>query len=47
LQVLVEKKIGGDEAALDRIHGETGLLKHGEAQQNGISRLPEDHTARD
>lgn len=36
---LVQEKIRGDEAALDRIHGETSLLKHGEAQQDGISGL--------
>lgn len=41
---LVQEKIRGDEAALDRIHGETGLLKHGEAQQDGISGLSKDHT---
>ena len=41
---LVEEKIGGDELALDRIHGETGLLKHGEAQEDSISGLSKDHT---
>lgn len=41
---LIQEKIRGDEAALDRIHGETGLLKHGEAQQDGISGLSKDHT---
>lgn len=28
---LVQEKIRGDEAALDRVHGETSLLKHGKA----------------
>jgi hypothetical protein len=41
---LIQEKIRGNEAALDRIHGETGLLKHGEAQQDGIPGLPKDHT---
>lgn len=41
---LIQEKIGGDEAALDGIHGEPSLLKHGEPQQNGIPGLPKDHT---
>ncbi len=41
---LIQEKIGGDEAALDWIHGETSLLKHGETQQEGIPGLPKDHT---
>ncbi len=29
---------------MDGIHGETSLLEHGEAHQDGISGLPKDHT---
>ena len=40
---LIQEKFPGDEAALDRIHSETGLFKHGEAQQDGISGLSKDN----
>ena len=44
---LIQEKIRGHEATLDRIHGETGLLEHGEAQQDGIPGFPEAHPAGD
>lgn len=43
---LVQQKLCWDEAALDRIHGEAGLLEHGEAQEDGIPGLSKDHAAR-
>lgn len=43
---LIQEKIGGYEAALDRIHGETSLLKHGEAHQDGITGFAKDHMTR-
>lgn len=42
---LVQEKICRNETALDRIHGQTELFKHGETQQDGIPGLPKDHTA--
>ncbi len=45
-QWLIQEKIRGDEATLDRIHGEASLLKRGEAKQDSIPGLPKDHTTR-
>jgi hypothetical protein len=41
----VEEEIGGDEAPLHRIHGQSELFKRRETQQDGIPGLSEDHPA--
>ena len=41
----IQEEICWDEAALDRIHGQTELFKYGEAQQDRVPGLPKDHAA--
>lgn len=41
----VQQKLRRNEASLDRIYGQAELLEHREPQQNGISRLSEQHSA--
>jgi hypothetical protein len=43
----VEEKIGRNETPLNRIHGETELLQHREAQEDRIAGFAEYHPARD
>lgn len=44
---LIEKKIGGDQAALNGIHSQAELLKNGEAEKGGVSGLAEDDATGD